>query len=645
MSQTEKALVQEAVKGVPENLSQALDAEAAKRFTNKTYSDLTNTEQFEVYKSVVKNNWDRGPFGQLQAYGRNFHLDSPHSDPWKRLTIYQQGDIVRLGDKVYESLGSHNVNHHPTKSGGAYWKELNSGYDTEREDWNLKVTGTENRYYWITPDGKLFDEEATKNPQTGEVTPPKSATDHARNLLYAAKKTEYTLMDNPLTTQHEGFDQLDLDVAANVKQVAIPVNEFSVKGSENEGTVFFDPDAMDYRLVAVSEEGSIVSGPYAKGNLQLFNPDEGLAQAKDVILHEGRYFLVQNPAGIDKENLSKIVESFPPSGTVVSYSGQVQQFDSSGTLPALTNLSAGQYVFDSATSQYYVANQKVSYDANDLQAAITNANSVATALSNQSQSISMPVVASAFSAYGSSPYSAGDIVSPDGLVTKVATHVMRGTFDPKKVYNGDTDPNGIDPQTGTTFGAPCRLRRNRWSGKRNLFSIRSKSPRGMEEWAGSWFERNRFQGWYKLWRANTALSSAQNTDAAFSTNWTSLGANPLFKRCWAPNSVTDVSTSVENAATTVYNSGIATQYFQETQFGSTPIAGLDKVANGPGNVTASRGQYIHDTTSDDYFLAKSDVTIDLTDSTIIAGDLESNANLNMVSLTERSDGNAVFVGR
>ena len=81
------------------------------------------------------------------------------------------------------SLGSHNVNHHPVKSGEAYWKELNSGYDTEREDWNLKVTGSENRYYWITPDGKLFDEEATKNPQTGEVTPPKSATDHARNLL------------------------------------------------------------------------------------------------------------------------------------------------------------------------------------------------------------------------------------------------------------------------------------------------------------------------------------------------------------------------------------------------------------------------------------------------------------------------------
>ena len=644
LSQTEKALVQEAVKGVPENLSQALDAEAAKRFTNKTYSDLTNTEQFEVYKSVVKNNWDRDLSVSSKLTDGTSTLITSHSDPWKRLTIYQQGDVVRLGDKVYESLGSHNVNHHPTNSGGAYWKELNSGYDTEREDWNLKVTGTENRYYWITPDGKLFDEEATKNPQTGEVTPPKSATDHARNLLYAAKKTEYTLMDNPLTTQHEGFDQLDLDVAANVKQVAIPVNEFSVKGSENEGTVFFDPDAMDYRLVAASEEGSIVSGPYVKGNLQLFNPDEGLAQAKDVILHEGRYFLVQDPAGIDKENLSKIVESFPPSGTVVSYSGQVQQFDSSGTLPALTNLSAGQYVFDSATSQYYVANQKVSYDANDLQAAITNANSVATALSNQSQSISMPVVASAFSAYGSSPYSAGDIVSPDGLVTKVATHVMRGTFDPKKVYNGDTDPNGIDPQTGTTPLEPHVVYGGTdGAGKGTYFQFDRNHHGEWKSGQAVGLSETVFKDG-KLWRANTALSSAQNTDADFSTNWTSLGSQPTVQTLLGANSVTDVSTSVENAATTVYNSTIATQYFQETQFGSTPIAGLDKVANGPGNVTASRGQYIHDTTSDEYFLAKSDVTIDLTDSTIIAGDLESNANLNMVALTERSDGNVYLLG-
>ena len=213
-------------------------------------------------------------------------------------------------------------------SGGNYWRELQSGYDTEREDWNLKVTGSENRHYWIAPDGKLFDDQA-------------SAESHATILLSAAKKSEYALMN--LQSANSGNLQLINDVAANVKQVAIPVNEFSVKGSETEGTVFFDPDAMDYRLVAASQGGSIVSGPYVKGNSQLFKPDDNLAKAKDVILHEGRYFLVQDPAGIDKENLSKIVESFPPSGTVVSYSGQLQQFDSTNPPTTNTNLSAGQH--------------------------------------------------------------------------------------------------------------------------------------------------------------------------------------------------------------------------------------------------------------------------------------------------------------
>ena len=91
-----------------------------------------------------------------------------------------------------------------------------------------------------------------------------SASDHATILLSAAKKSEYTLMN--LQSANSGNLQLINDAKqANVKQVAIPVNEFSVKGSENEGTVFFDPDAMDYRLVAASQGGSIVSGPYAKG--------------------------------------------------------------------------------------------------------------------------------------------------------------------------------------------------------------------------------------------------------------------------------------------------------------------------------------------------------------------------------------------
>ena len=108
----------------------------------------------------------------------------------------------------------------------------------------------------------------------------------------------------------------------------------------------------------------------------------------------------------------------------------------------------------------------------DLQAAITNANSVATALGNQSQSIAMPVEPSAFSAYSSNPYSAGEIISPDGLVTKVATNQMRGTFDPKKQYNSQNNPSGTDPQTGMTPLLPHVVHGGVSSGKGTYFTCR-----------------------------------------------------------------------------------------------------------------------------------------------------------------------------
>jgi len=634
LSQTEKDIVQAAVKGVPSDLSKALDDETAKQFPPATYtgissySDLTNTQKLSVYKAVVQNNWSRGLTVTSKLVDGASTVVAKHSQDWKRLTIYQQGEVVRFDGKMYESVGSHNVNHDPVKSGADYWREINSEYDTEREDWKLEVTGAENRYYWIAPDGKLFADQT-------------SAVSHAQNLLWTAKKTEYTLMNDPSTPDDEGVIQLNKDVANNVRQVGIPVSEFSVSGSENEGTVFFDSETFDYRLVASAEGGSIINGPYVKGNLQLFKPDDPFIQAKDVVLHEGRYFLVNDPTGIDKDNMSKIVERFPPSGVVVNYNGQVQKVATGQG----TQLSVGQYILDPSTNQYYMANQKVNYTAADLQAAITNANSVATALGNQSQSIAMPVFASAFDTYSSGPYSAGEIISPDGLVTKVATNQMRGTFDPKKHYNSTNDINAIDPQTGTTPLLPHFVYGGvDAAGKGTYFQFNRDH---LGEWeAGSTVSQ--LQSAYKdgqLWTANTNLTATQNTEANFSANWTSLGSLATVQALAtgpAPN-VSDVSTAVETeaTATTATGSGV---YFQDTLFNSTPIAGLDKVSSGPQNVTASQGQYLHDTTSGEYFLAKGDVSIDLASATVVAGDLENNASLDLVALTERSDGNVFLLG-
>lgn len=635
LSQTEKGIVQEAVKGVPSNLSKSLDAETAKQFPPatfsgiKSYADLTNTQKLDVYKSVVKNNWTRDLSVASKLTDGTSGLSTSHSDPWKRLAIYQQGDVVRFDDKVYESVGSHNVNHDPVKSGSDYWRELHSGYDTEREDWKLEVTGAGNRYYWIAPDGKLFDDQP-------------SALSYAQNLLYSAKKTDYTLMDNPATTANEGVAQLNLDVANNVRQVAIPVNEFSVSGSENEGTVFFDPEAMDYRLVASSKDGSIIKGPYVKSNSQLFKPDDGLAKAKDVVLHEGRYFLVTDPAAIDKDNLSKIVESFPPSGTVVSYSGQEEKVKAGQGI----QLAAGQYILDPVTSQYYMANQKIDYTSQELIDAIANAESIATALGNQTQPISFPVEPSAFSIYGSSPYSAGEIISPDGLVTKVATNQMRGTFDPKKDYNSQSNPAVVDPQTGTMPLLPHVVYGGATSAGKGTYFQFARDHLG--EWKTGEAVSNASETVFhddKLWQANSSLTSLQNTEANFSANWTSLGTDPTVQSLLSAGSVSDVSTAVEVEATAIPVAGttVVGKYFQDTIFDSTPIAGLDKVASGPQNLTATRGQYVHDTTSDEYFLAKGDVTIDLSSGTPQAGNL-STSGLDIVTLTERSDGNVYLLG-
>ena len=633
LSETEKAIVQEAVKGIPANLQKALDDETAKVYPQATfpsitsYDDLTNTQKLGIYQSVVKNNWSRDLSVASKLADGASTLQAEHAVDWKRLTIFQQGDVVRFKGKLYESIGSHNVNHDPTASNGIYWRELNSNYTTEREDWNLEVTGSENRYYWIAPDGKLFADQAT-------------ATNYAQNLLWSAKKAEYTLLDNPNTSANEGIAQLNLDVANNVKQVAIPVNEFAVSGSENQGVVFFDAETMDYRLAASSEDGSVIQGPYVKANQQLFKPGDNGIKAKDVVLHEGRYFLVENPVGVDTQNMSKIVERFPPSGVVVNYNGQVQKTAGIGA-----QLSAGQHILDTTTNQYYVANQKVNYTETQLQAAITNANSVATALGNQSQSIPNPFVASAFSAYGASPYSAGDVISPDGLMTKVATNQMRGTFDPKKAYNSQSVPTGIDPQTGTTPLLPHVVFGGVSTGKGTYFQF-------SRDHHGEWKEGQTVSAVYetayrdgKLWRAKSSLASAQNTEANFSANWTLISNSPTIQDLLASNSVTDVSAAVEAEAIAIPPPGGtgSSIYFQDTVFGSQPIAGLDKVANGPQPVTASRGQYVFDTSSGEYFLAKSDVSIDLSSATISSGNLSS-SGLNLAALTERSDGNVYLLG-
>ena len=65
-----------------------------------------------------------------------------------------------------------------------YWRELGSAYDIE-EDWKLNVSGVKNQFYYSTPDGKLFSDQA-------------SATTHAQNILVASKTSEYQASNDPV---------------------------------------------------------------------------------------------------------------------------------------------------------------------------------------------------------------------------------------------------------------------------------------------------------------------------------------------------------------------------------------------------------------------------------------------------------------
>ena len=100
-------------------------------------------------------------------------------------------------------------------------------------------------------------------------------------------------------------------MAASVKLVSIPVNEFSVDGSDSNATVFFNKETLDYELVAASKGGSIINSSFQKDNNQIFSVTQTF-QNNDVVLHNGRYFLVQNANSVVADNLDFIEETLPP---------------------------------------------------------------------------------------------------------------------------------------------------------------------------------------------------------------------------------------------------------------------------------------------------------------------------------------------
>jgi len=577
----------------PEQLDQKLNAEASHLYPGLTFESLGESEKAIVRANVEGSDWTRNLTVTPTKANGTATIEIDHKEDWKRLNIYKLGEVVEHEGRIFESIIADNVNHSPVNSGTSYWRELGSTYDVEREDWNLNVSGVKIHTYYSSPDGKLFSDQA-------------SATTHAQNILIASKTSFYQASADPDAA-------LTADLAAAVKQVTIPINEFSVKGSESDATVFFNPETLDYELVAASNGGAIINGTFFKENNQVFSATQAF-QNNDVISHNGRFFLAENANSVIAGNLDFIEAALPPTGDIVNYTGQTAKLSSGAPLSVIS----GQYLHDDTNNKYYFANQSLTLSANEITALITQ--TTASLLSTPPNPASLDTISS-------SAQLAGDFISPDGQTVMVASNIMRGTFDPKKEYEvGDVVWNGTDS-----------------NGKGSYFEIQTQKHLG--EWktgisvtAG---ETVLFDD--QLYQANQSLSSANNNLSNFNnTNWQVL-SSPV-DASQLPNS-TDVSTVVDNEASldASITDTSTNKYFQVFDSNSNTLSsplpnGLTGVDFPPDDLSLKKGQYLHDTVNDKYFSVINDFSISLSNV------FDSATEPNISEIIERSDGNVFLLG-
>ena len=227
--------------------------------------------------------WVRDVSVESQQLSGSSTLEINHSSDWKRLSRYEMGELVEYKGKLWESQIDANFNRKPGDEGD-YWKEIPSNYSVEREDWNLNTTAIEERIFFMSPDGRLFDNKL-------------DAQFHTEDILLESKTYENTIAD--LTT----------DAAALVKEIAYPVSQFSVNGSESKAMTFFDSVSQSYRLVASSENGEIVNGQYVKGDVVDSTKNPNLLVNGAITLHEGRYFVITDENSLDTNLWSSLNET------------------------------------------------------------------------------------------------------------------------------------------------------------------------------------------------------------------------------------------------------------------------------------------------------------------------------------------------
>ena len=144
----------------------------------------------------------------LQIHYLKEHLDfnTVLSKHWKRLETFDLGSVVEFEGKFWESqIPNNNTNHKPTSESTLFWKELPSNYSVKREDWQMESVGVKQRFFYMTPDGQMFEDDAEALQYTSDL------------LLNSTNR----LYNDP--------DTLQGDVQALVKEVKFAVTDFAVQ--------------------------------------------------------------------------------------------------------------------------------------------------------------------------------------------------------------------------------------------------------------------------------------------------------------------------------------------------------------------------------------------------------------------------------
>jgi flagellin-like hook-associated protein FlgL len=273
----------------PVQLEQLLEEKAKSIYSVSSYAQLSESEKQIVWQDVQDSvlTWDLNV--QETAVDSDSLLTINLAKPWKRLEVYNIGEIIEFEGRRWESQKDENFNHLPTQSGSEYWKEIGSGYSEIREDWALSITGNDSRLFWVSPDGKLFNGKSEAFTHTIDILTqdarinPDSSTD----LLDSSGN----LSNNKIRDK----------AASLIDQVAYPISQFNVDGSESNGIISFDVESQSFRLAVQDPNEDAVEGSFMKGvvfnKTSITPPPTDLTEDDpvsdgDVVQFRGSYYIV-----------------------------------------------------------------------------------------------------------------------------------------------------------------------------------------------------------------------------------------------------------------------------------------------------------------------------------------------------------------